>query len=127
MELRVCRPALDDAPRVRRRHRETTRKTLLTLWNVFSFFATYADLDGWTPDASADAQPEHLLDRWILSELADSVKVVTDALDSFDALTASTRIATFVDDLSNWYVRRSRPRFWKSSDPRPTRHSTVVS
>ncbi len=103
--------------------RETTRKTLLTLWNVFSFFATYADLDGWTPDASADAEPEHLLDRWILNELADSVQVVTDALDSFDALTASTRIATFVDDLSNWYVRRSRPRFWKSSDPRA--HATL--
>ena len=103
--------------------RETTRKTLLTLWNVFSFFATYADLDGWTPDASADAEPEHLLDRWILSELADTVQVVTDALDGFDALTASTRIATFVDDLSNWYVRRSRPRFWKSSDPRA--HATL--
>ncbi len=96
--------------------RETTRKTLLTLWNVFSFFATYADLDGWVADESPDTTPEHLLDRWILSELGDTRNVVTASLDGFDALTASTRIATFVDDLSNWYVRRSRPRFWKSSD-----------
>ena len=103
--------------------RETTRKTLFTLWNVFSFFATYADLDGWTPDASREDAPEHVLDRWILSELADAVHVVTQSLDDFDALTASTRIATFVDDLSNWYVRRSRPRFWKSSDPRA--HATL--
>ena len=103
--------------------RETTRKTLFTLWNVFSFFATYADLDGWTPDPSHDDAPEHVLDRWIISELAETVQVVTESLDAFDALTASTRIATFVDDLSNWYVRRSRPRFWKSSDPRA--HATL--
>ena len=103
--------------------RETTRKTLLTLWNVFSFFATYADLDGWTPAAADDPAPTHFLDRWVLSELADTVGVVTEALDGFDALTAATRLATFVDDLSNWYVRRSRPRFWKSSDPRA--HATL--
>ncbi len=96
--------------------RETTRKTLLTFWNVFSFFATYADLDGWAPSDEPVA-PTHLLDRWILNELDDTVGVVTTALDEFDALTGATRIATFVDDLSNWYVRRSRPRFWKSSDP----------
>ncbi len=103
--------------------RETTRKTLLTLWNVFSFFATYADLDGWTPDPSRKHEPTHLLDRWILSELGDTVDVVTRSLDGFDALTAATRIGTFVDDLSNWYVRRSRPRFWKSSDP--AAHATL--
>jgi isoleucyl-tRNA synthetase len=103
--------------------REGARKTLLTLWNVFSFFASYADLDSWTATPTADTAPQHLLDRWILSELADAVQVVTDALDSFDALTAATRIATFVDDLSNWYVRRSRARFWKSSDPQA--HATL--
>ncbi len=75
------------------------------------------------PSDGANAAPEHLLDRWILSELADAVQVVTEAFDDFDALTASTRIATFVDDLSNWYVRRSRPRFWKSSDARA--HATL--
>ncbi|MCG9477109.1 MAG: isoleucine--tRNA ligase [Actinomycetia bacterium] len=95
--------------------REATRQTLLTLWNVFSFFATYADLDGWQPDPNAPA-PTHVLDRWILSELDDTVTSVTAALENFDALGGSGRIARFVDDLSNWYVRRSRPRFWKSSD-----------
>jgi isoleucyl-tRNA synthetase len=95
--------------------RESTRQTLLTLWNVWSFFATYADLEGWTP-ASTQSAPSHVLDRWILGELDDTIVTVTDALESFDALTASSRIARFVDDLSNWYVRRSRPRFWRSSD-----------
>ena len=57
-----------------------------------------------------------MLDRWILSELDDTVATVTASLEGFDALSGSGRIAKFVDDLSNWYVRRSRPRFWKSSD-----------
>ena len=95
--------------------RESTRQTLVTLWNVYSFFATYADLDGWAPgDPSA---PDHVLDRWVLSELDDTIAEVTAALDGFDALGGATRLAGFVDDLSNWYVRRSRSRFWKSSDP----------
>ncbi|MGH9265695.1 MAG: isoleucine--tRNA ligase [Acidimicrobiales bacterium] len=89
--------------------RESTRKTLLTLWNVFSFFATYADLDGWQP---GDWTTNHVMDRWILSQLRGTITTTTDALESFDALGAATAIATFVDDLSNWYVRRSRPRFW---------------
>jgi isoleucyl-tRNA synthetase len=96
--------------------REATRQTLLTLWNVYSFFATYADLDGFTA-TDEPLDPTHVLDRWVLGELDDTIAEVTDALDGFDALRGSTRIARFVDDLSNWYVRRSRPRFWKSSDP----------
>jgi isoleucyl-tRNA synthetase len=95
--------------------RESTRQTLLTLWNVFSFFTTYADLDGWSP-SDETPQPTHVLDRWILGELDSTIAEVTDALESFDALRGSARIARFVDDLSNWYVRRSRPRFWKASD-----------
>jgi len=105
--------------------RESTRQTLLTLWNVFGFFSTYADLDGWQPPAPEDepVAPTHVLDRWILGELDDTVRAVTDALDEFDALGGATRLARFVDDLSNWYVRRSRPRFWKASDP--TAHATL--
>ena len=108
--------------------RESTRQTLLTLWNVWSFFATYADLDGWTPDrapgpAAGAAPATHLLDRWILGELDDTIIAVTEALDDFDALVGSSRLAAFIDDLSNWYVRRSRPRFWKSSDP--AAHATL--
>jgi isoleucyl-tRNA synthetase len=101
--------------------RESTRQTLLTLWNVWSFFATYADLDGWEP--SGELAPSHPLDRWVLGELDATIVEVTEALEGFDALRAGTRIATFVDDLSNWYVRRSRPRFWKSVDPNA--HATL--
>ena len=110
--------------------RESTRQTLLTLWNVFSFFVTYADLDGWRPAAEvsggaspAPVVPGHVLDRWVLGELDATVAEVTEALDGFDALRGATRLARFVDDLSNWYVRRSRPRFWKASDP--AAHATL--
>jgi isoleucyl-tRNA synthetase len=102
--------------------RESTRQTLLTLWNCTSFFATYADLDGWEPEATP-LQPTHLLDRWILSELDTTIATVTSALDGFDALSGCTRLAQFIDDLSNWYVRRSRQRFWKASDP--VAHATL--
>ncbi|MBV8235700.1 MAG: class I tRNA ligase family protein, partial [Acidimicrobiia bacterium] len=95
--------------------REATRKTLLTFWNVFSFFATYADIEGWTP-SSAPPVAAHVLDRWILDRLDETVRTATAAFDQFDALTAATETARFVDDLSNWYVRRSRPRFWDASD-----------
>lgn len=108
--------------------REATRQTLLTLWNVHSFFATYADLDGWEP-STEPTSPTHVLDRWVLSELDDTITVVTEALDSFDALGGAGRIARFIDDLSNWYVRRSRPRFWKSSDTNAhaTLHECLVT
>lgn len=108
--------------------RETTRQAPMTLWNVVSFFATYADLDGWTPPDTV-TRPTHILDRWILSELDLTVEAVTKALEDFDALEGSTRLARFIDDLSNWYVRRSRPRFWKSSDPaaHATLHECLVT
>ena len=108
--------------------REATRQTLLTLWNVFSFFVTYADLDGWQPGGTAP-QPTHVLDRWVLGELDATVAGVTRALDEFDALAGASRLARFVDDLSNWYVRRSRPRFWKASDPaaHATLHHALVT
>ena len=102
--------------------REATRQTLVTLWNVFAFHCTYADLDGWAAD-DAPLEPTHVLDRWVLSELDDTVGAVTAALEGFDALGGATRLAGFIDDLSNWYVRRSRPRFWKASDP--VAHATL--
>jgi isoleucyl-tRNA synthetase len=100
---------------------EATRQFLLTLWNVYSFFVTYASLDGWTPGAAKPS--EHVLDRWIRSRLHRTVAVVTDALESYQSYTGAQAIAELVDDLSNWYVRRSRPRFWKSSDP--AAHATL--
>ena len=107
--------------------REGARKTLFTLWNVFSFFATYADLDGWTATGAGDERaPPPARPVGARTSSPTRSQVVTDALDSFDALTAATRIATFVDDLSNWYVRRSRARFWKSSDPTSARDAVSV-
>ena len=102
--------------------REATRKTLLTLWNVFAFFATYADIEQWEPaDGPAGAgtepgplRPAHVLDRWVLGRLDAAVVSITASLEGFDALAAAGSLADFVDDLSNWYVRRSRPRFWGS-------------
>jgi len=95
---------------------ETTRRFLITLWNTYAFFVTYANLDGWAAPIEAPS-PDHVLDRWIRSRLHHTVQVVTESLDSFDALTGAQALERLVDDLSNWYVRRSRPRFWKSSDP----------
>jgi isoleucyl-tRNA synthetase len=109
--------------------RESTRQTLLTLWNVFSFFVTYADLDGWQPaPGGGGPEPAHALDRWLRGELDATVAAVTEALDGFDALGGASRLARFIDDLSNWYVRRSRPRFWKADDPdaHATLHHALV-
>ncbi|HEY8339843.1 MAG TPA: isoleucine--tRNA ligase [Egibacteraceae bacterium] len=109
---------------------EIVRKFLLTLWNTFYFFTTYARIDGWTPQTSS-APPvaeRPVMDRWILAELADTVAVVDAGLEAFDATTAGRRLATFVDDLSNWYVRRTRPRFWKSDDAAfATLHECLVT
>ncbi|MDQ6909848.1 MAG: class I tRNA ligase family protein [Actinomycetota bacterium] len=97
--------------------REAARKTLVTLWNVFSFFVTYADIAGWTVDSPADKKPpQHVLDRWVRAKLDRTIADVTIALDGFDALGGATALAGFVDDLSNWYVRRSRSRFWGDTD-----------
>jgi isoleucyl-tRNA synthetase len=100
---------------------EATRQFLLTLWNTYKFFVEYANIDGWVPDD--DAPPVHVLDRWITSRVNRTIRTTTDALEEFDALAATQALSELVDDLSNWYVRRSRPRFWKSSDP--VAHATL--
>jgi isoleucyl-tRNA synthetase len=97
---------------------EVVRKVLLTYWNTASFFTLYAETNGWDPASTpAPARAERpLLDRWALAELASVTDGVTAALEAFDTQTAGRLIAGFVDDLSNWYVRRSRRRFW-DGDP----------
>jgi len=91
---------------------EVKRRFLIPLWNVYSFFVTYANLDKWTPK---DVTTEYsLLDRWILSKLQVLVQDVTDCLEKYDAFGATASLEQFVDELSKWYVRRSRRRFWKS-------------
>lgn len=101
---------------------EARRQFLLPLWNAYSFFVTYANLDGWTPEFDFDPDypegpspaSENLLDRWVLARLNRLVERVTASLDGSDFMTAANAIGVFVDDLTNWYVRRSRRRFWKS-------------
>ncbi|CAN5843337.1 isoleucine--tRNA ligase [soil metagenome] len=92
---------------------EVIRKFLLTLWNTYYFFVTYARLDGWIPAIPAPPIAQRpVMDRWVLAELADAVSTVDAALEAYDATAAGRRIAAFTDDLSNWYVRRTRRRFW---------------
>ncbi len=94
---------------------EVVRRFLLPLWNSYGFLVTYARLDGWTPSRS-DAvitSARTLLDRWILSRLDSVIGEVRAALDGYDAAKAARTIEAFVEDLSNWYVRRNRRRFWK--------------
>ncbi len=109
--------------------KETLRQFLLTLWNTYSFYVTYANIDGFDPDAHAEywkdgrvgeptlaAPPPNELDRWIVSELNGLVAQVADDLDSLNPTGAGRRIQEFVNLLSNWYVRRSRRRFWKAEN-----------
>jgi len=93
---------------------EVVRNFTLTLWNVYSFFVTYANLDGWKPGHASDAQAYSDLDRWLLSELHTLVRDTTTAFEGYDVPGATRPIQTFVDMLSKWYLRRSRRRFWKS-------------
>ncbi len=91
---------------------EVKRLFFMPLLNVYDFFAIYADLDKWTPDQNPETLSE--LDRWILSRLNKLLENVTQSLDNYDVYAPTREIERFVDDLSKWYVRRSRRRFWKS-------------
>jgi isoleucyl-tRNA synthetase len=93
---------------------DVVRKTLLTYWNTISFFTLYAN----AADFKVTSLPKDLtlMDRWILSELNKLIAGVDTALENFDSQEAGSLLATFIDDLSNWYVRRSRRRFW-DGDP----------
>jgi isoleucyl-tRNA synthetase len=92
---------------------EVLRNFTLTLWNVYSFFVTYASLDNWQPGAT-EPLAYSSLDKWLLSELNTLVSNVTLAYESYDATGATRPLEKFVENLSTWYLRRSRRRFWKS-------------
>ncbi len=95
---------------------EHQRRVLGTLWNVYSFFVLYANIDGFNPqDYDVPVSERPLIDRWLLAKLNLTVKEVRAGLDVFNSMTATRAIDNFVDDLSNWYVRRNRRRFWKGT------------
>ena len=94
---------------------ELVKKFTLTLWNTYSFFVTYANIDGVEPTL-LETQPAHKLDQWILSRLNGLIQEVTENMESYNLTKATRPMLDFVDDLSNWYVRRSRRRFWKSEN-----------
>ena len=96
---------------------DAVREFLLKIWNVYSFFVTYANIDGWT--AAVDHPPLEErpdMDRWVLAELDATVRAVREELDDYKSHMAVRHLLGFVDGLSNWYVRRSRARFWASDD-----------
>ncbi len=96
---------------------EVRRQFHIPIWNMYSFFVNYANIDGWQPVSAeggyAEAAEFTELDRWIRSELHQTIRAVTTALETWRPETAATVLERFVDALSNWYVRRSRRRFWR--------------
>ncbi|MBI4232151.1 isoleucine--tRNA ligase, partial [Candidatus Peregrinibacteria bacterium] len=110
--------ALADDVRFSEQHvEEVVKKFTLTLWNTYSFFVTYAAIDNWEPSRDfATFKPVNKLDRWIISELHSLIKLVTQNMDEYNFPKAVRPMQDFLENLSNWYVRRSRRRFWKSEN-----------
>jgi isoleucyl-tRNA synthetase len=93
---------------------EITRKVLITYWNTAAFFSLYAANGDWSPENATPVAQRPALDRWVLSELHTLTREVDARLENYDTAGAGRLLAEFVDSLSNWYVRRSRQRFWRS-------------
>ena len=94
---------------------EVRRQLLIPLWNVYSFFVTYAKIDLYDPTTTqSDVKDRPDLDRWILGELNRLIETVTDSYENFYPERITREVEEFVEYLSNWYVRRSRRRFWRS-------------
>jgi len=97
--------------------KEIIKNVILPLWNTYSFFITYANIDNWQKNYEniSDLNLNNPLDKWIISRLIETTNEVTDSMNNYD-LQKSTEIGIFIDDLTNWYIRRSRRRFWKSEN-----------
>ena len=91
---------------------ETQRGFLSTLWNVYSFYVLYAEIDQFNPLEYKEFKPTNIMDKWIISKLNTLTKEVDEKLASYDITSAALQIESFTDELSNWYVRRNRERFW---------------
>lgn len=121
---------------------ETRRRFMIPLWNVYSFLVTYANLDGWVPGDDILAQNGRMkpnvdspvsanaqMDYWILARLDETILEVTKQLEAYRAERAAASLESLLDDLSNWYVRRSRRRFWKSEadDDKTAAYATLYT
>ncbi len=96
--------------------KQVLRDLLIPWWNSYSFFVTYANVDGWCEDALATPDSDNELDRWIVSSLETLISDVTEAMDSYDLQRSVRPFVGFIENLTNWYIRRSRRRFWKSQN-----------
>ncbi len=92
--------------------KETQRKFLSTLWNVYSFYVLYAEIDQFNPTEYKNFVSENVMDKWVMSKLNTLIKDVEEHLDNYRITQAALQLQEFVDELSNWYVRRNRSRFW---------------
>lgn len=93
---------------------DVVKNFILPIWNAYSFFVTYANIDNWKP--TKDVKSTNKLDQWILAELNKLIVQETEFMEGYDLQKASNEVYAFVDSLTNWYIRRSRRRFWKSED-----------
>ena len=98
------------------------RHLVIPLWNAYSFFVTYANIDGWS-SGNEQGDSTNVLDRWIRSSLETLKAEVTEAMDRYDLQRAVRPFVRFIEDLTNWYIRRSRRRFWKSQDDDDKAHA----
>ena len=96
--------------------KDVLKSLIIPLWNAYSFFVTYANIDGYEPSQTSYDKLSNPLDRWIISDLNKLIKDVTEAMDTYQVDNACSALVAFIDDLNNWYIRRSRRRFWKSEN-----------
>ncbi len=103
--------------------KQVLRDLLIPWWNAYSFFVTYANVDGWHEEALARPDSPNELDRWIVSSMETLIRDVTTAMDGYDLQRSVRPFVAFVNDLTNWYIRRSRRRFWKSQNDADKQHA----
>jgi isoleucyl-tRNA synthetase len=107
--------------------RDISRNVFGTLWNSYSFLTMYAEIDGWEPPKTlSEPKSDNVLDMWLLARLNATIAEVTEAADAYALARAIRSLRELIEDLSNWYVRRSRRRFWKSEDD-GDKHSAYVT
>ena len=96
--------------------KDVLKGLLIPLWNAYSFFVTYANIDGYEPSETATKDLKNPLDKWIISDLEALIEKTTKAFDTYQIQDATQAVVSFIDDLNNWYIRRSRRRFWRSEN-----------